>query len=76
MGDLYRISVRVKTQLDQLTERGKQVVDGFCQGSAFKPIARKLSFSPSTVSNHLYRIYLTLNINTRSELVTVVIKGI
>ena len=72
LGDLFRISVRVKTQLDQLSDREKQVVAGICQGSTFKQIARQLSLSPSTVSNHLYRIYLKLNINTRSELVTLI----
>lgn len=70
MGDLYKISVRVKTQIDLLTQREKQVVDGICQGSTFKQIARQLGLSPSTVSNHLYRIYLKLGINTRSELVS------
>lgn len=70
MGDLYKISVRVKTQIDLLTQREKQVVEGICQGSTFKQIARQLGLSPSTVSNHLYRIYLKLGINTRSELVS------
>jgi len=69
LGDLFRISVRAKTRLDSLTTREKQVVEGICQGSTFKQIARQLSLSPSTVSNHLYRIYLKLGINTRSELV-------
>lgn len=69
LGDLYRISVRVKNKLDGLSAREKQVVAGVCQGSTFKQIARQLQLSPSTVSNHLYRIYLKLGINTRSELV-------
>ncbi|WP_284246045.1 response regulator transcription factor [Thalassotalea insulae] len=71
-GELYKISVRVKNQLDQLTNREKQVVDKICQGGTFKQVARQLELSPSTVSNHLYRIYLKLGINTRSELITLV----
>ncbi len=71
-GDLYKISVRVKNQLDRLTEREKQVVEQVCQGKTFKEIAKTLELSPSTVSNHLYRIYLKLGINTRSELIKTV----
>jgi len=69
LGDLYRISLRLKNKLDDLSDREKQVVAGICQGSTFKQIAKNLGLSPSTVSNHLYRIYLKLGINSRSELV-------
>ncbi|MBL4910182.1 MAG: helix-turn-helix transcriptional regulator [Alteromonadaceae bacterium] len=72
LGDLYRISIRLKNQLDDLTDREKQVVAGICQGNTFKQIAKQLALSPSTVSNHLYRIYLKLGINSRSELVSLV----
>ena len=69
-GDLYKLSVRLQNSLDKLTEREKQVVQGICDGNTFKQIAKSLSLSPSTVSNHLYRIYLKLGVNTRSELVS------
>jgi len=68
MGDLYRMSIRHSTPLDQLTERETEVVDGVTQGLSFKQIAKKLGLSPSTVSNHLYRVYKKLNIGNRSEL--------
>ncbi|RTR40765.1 LuxR family transcriptional regulator [Shewanella canadensis] len=71
MGDLYRISLRIKNQLDELTTREKQIVAGVCKGGTFKQIARKLEISPSTVSNHLHRIYMKLGIHTRSELVSI-----
>jgi len=67
--DLYKISVRSKNQLDQLTKREQQVIEHISQGKTFKEVAKALSLSPSTVSNHLYRIYLKLGINTRSELI-------
>jgi len=70
-GDLYRLTVRVQHKLDLLSEREKQVVEGICQGRTFKLIARDLRLSPSTVSNHLYRIYLKLGIHNRSELVAI-----
>lgn len=69
---LFRLTLRSKSVIDDLTQREKQVVDGICQGSTFKQIAKQLELSPSTVSNHLYRIYDKLNINSRSELVALV----
>jgi len=72
LGDLYRISLHIKNKLDDLSDREKQVVAGICQGNTFKQIAKNLGLSPSTVSNHLYRIYLKLGINSRSELVQLV----
>jgi len=68
LGDLYRITVRPTTALDELTQRELQVVSGVSQGMSFKQIAKKLSLSPSTVSNHLYRIYQKLHISNRTEL--------
>lgn len=68
LGDLFRISIRERSPIDKLTLREQQVVDGVTQGLSFKQIAKKLELSPSTVSNHLYRIYQKLNINNRSEL--------
>jgi len=71
-GDLYQLTVRVQNQLDQLSAREKEVIEGICQGRTFKQIARELQLSPSTVSNHLYRIYLKLSIHNRSELVDLI----
>ena len=68
LGDLFRISIRERSPIDKLTLREQQVVDGVTQGLSFKQIAKKLALSPSTVSNHLYRIYQKLNINNRSQL--------
>jgi DNA-binding CsgD family transcriptional regulator len=68
LGDLYRVSIRHANPLDQLTERERQVVHGVTTGLSFKLIAKQLNLSPSTISNHLYRIYQKLNINNRAEL--------
>ncbi|WP_206486353.1 helix-turn-helix transcriptional regulator [Thalassotalea sp. G2M2-11] len=67
-GELYKISVRARNQLDELTDRERQVATLVCQSKTFKEVAKSLELSPSTVSNHVYRIYLKLGINTRSEL--------
>tara|TARA_R110001599_G_scaffold120586_1_gene291678 strand:+ start:3481 stop:4416 length:936 start_codon:yes stop_codon:yes gene_type:complete len=68
LGDLFRLSIREQSPIDKLTSREQQVVEGVTQGLSFKQIAKKLELSPSTVSNHLYRIYQKLNINNRSQL--------
>tara|TARA_R110002072_G_scaffold303087_1_gene493092 strand:- start:18341 stop:19306 length:966 start_codon:yes stop_codon:yes gene_type:complete len=68
LGDLFRLSIRECSAIDKLTLREQQVVDGVTQGLSFKQIAKRLELSPSTVSNHLYRIYQKLNINNRSQL--------
>jgi RNA polymerase sigma factor (sigma-70 family) len=68
LGDMFRLSIREQSPIDKLTLREQQVVEGVTQGLSFKQIAKKLGLSPSTVSNHLYRIYQKLNINNRSEL--------
>jgi DNA-binding CsgD family transcriptional regulator len=72
IGELFKISIRVINQLDTLTAREKEVIEGVCHGKTFKQIAKELTLSPSTVSNHLYRIYIKLGINTRSELIALV----
>jgi DNA-binding CsgD family transcriptional regulator len=68
LGDLFRLSVRGYSAIDRLTFREQQVVEGVTHGLSFKQVAKKLELSPSTVSNHLYRIYQKLNISNRAEL--------
>jgi DNA-binding CsgD family transcriptional regulator len=68
LGELFRLRVRLKNKLDSLTAREMEVVEGVTKGLSFKIIAKQLKLSPSTVSNHLYRIYHKLNINSRAEL--------
>ena len=74
LGDLYRITARPMSPLDELTQRELEVVTGVSQGMSFKQIAKKLTLSPSTVSNHLYRIYQKLHITNRTELADLVCK--
>jgi DNA-binding CsgD family transcriptional regulator len=74
LGDLFRLSIRESSPMDTLTKREQEVVEGVTQGLSFKQIGRKLALSPSTISNHLYRIYQKLNINNRSELADLINK--
>ncbi|MCL6414370.1 helix-turn-helix transcriptional regulator [Aestuariirhabdus sp. Z084] len=73
IGDLYCIDVWPRGPMDQLTLRERQVVEAICRGQTFKATARQLGLSPSTVSNHLYRIYQKLGVTSRNELATLVV---
>jgi len=75
LGDLFRVSIRQVKPIDILTPREQDVVRGVTQGMSFKQIAKRMDRSPSTVSNHLYRIYQKLNINNRSELADLIKQG-
>jgi transcriptional regulator, LuxR family len=44
------------------------VVATVVRGLSFKQAARLLGVAPSTVANHLYRVYRKLGINSRTEL--------
>lgn len=68
-GDLYLVGVRPASLIDQLTEREKEVVNWITQGLTYKEVARKIGLAPSTVSNHLYRVYHKLGISSKTELV-------
>lgn len=67
-GELMLVGIHPEHPLDQLTEREWDVVNGVSSGKTFKTIARELALSPSTVANHLYRVYNKLGINSRNEL--------
>lgn len=58
--------------LDQLTARERDVVYAVAHGLSFKQAARKLDIAPSTVANHLYRVYRKLSLNSRTDLARLV----
>lgn len=66
--DLIIVEIWPQGPLDSLTQREREIVQTLANGLTFKEVARALDLSPSTVSNHLYRIYQKLNIGSKSEL--------
>lgn len=66
--DLVIVEIWPQGPLDSLTDREQEIVQVLAKGLTFKEAARELELSPSTVSNHLYRIYQKLNIGSKSEL--------
>ncbi len=73
MGKLFVVYLRPVNPLDMLTEREKEIVLWITRGLSFKEVAKKLEVAPSTVSNHLYRIYRKLGVTSRTELARIML---
>lgn len=71
-GDLFVLQLWQAGPLDRLTPREREVVTAVSQGLSFKQAARKIGVAPSTVANHLYRIYRKLGVTSRTELAALV----
>lgn len=70
--DLLCVYARPQTPLDKLTLREQTIAHKVSHGLTFKEIARDMDVAPSTVSNHLYRIYKKLGIISRNDLAKIV----
>lgn len=66
--DLVIVEIWPQGPLDNLSLREQEIVQTLAKGLTFKEAAKELTLSPSTVSNHLYRIYHKLNVGSKSEL--------
>ena len=67
-GDLYKIRIFEPSPLDKLTDKEMRIAQFISQGMTFKEIGRRINLAPSTVSNHMYRVYRKLGIASRSAL--------
>ena len=72
LGDLFMLQIWKAGPLDRLTAREREIVMAVSQGLSFKQAARKIGVAPSTVANHLYRVYRKLGVSSRTELATMV----
>lgn len=72
LGDLFLIIVWPAGPLDRLTPREREIVNCVAQGLSFKQAAKKIGVAPSTVANHLYRVYRKLGVYSRTELAALV----
>lgn len=75
LGDLLLIIVWPAGPLDRLTPREREIVNCVAQGLSFKQAAKKIGVAPSTVANHLYRVYRKLGVYSRTELASLVYPG-
>ncbi len=58
-----------QSNLDRLTPKEQEIVLALRNGLSNKQIAAELHMAPSTVKNHLYRIFKKLGVNNRVALV-------
>jgi DNA-binding CsgD family transcriptional regulator len=72
LGDLFLLHIWTAGPLDRLTVREREVVNAVAQGLSFKQAAKKIGVAPSTVANHLYRVYRKLGVYSRTELAALV----
>jgi DNA-binding CsgD family transcriptional regulator len=68
LADFNYVFVWPAGALDRLTTREREIVYAVAHGLSFKQAARRIGIAPSTVANHLYRIYRKLGVCSRSEL--------
>lgn len=67
---------RKKTDdLNALTPREQDVVDGLVEGLGYKEIASKLEISIETVRHHIKNIYNKLHVNSKSQVVAKSLRG-
>lgn len=71
-GDMFIVYLWPAGPLDRLTQREREIVFAVAQGLSFKQAARKIGVAPSTVANHLYRVYRKLGVYSRTELAELV----
>ena len=64
-----------KKQDDLLTPRQKQIVQGLVDGLSYKMIADQFSISLDTVRDHIKRIYKTLQVNSKAEVIRKALDG-
>lgn len=69
LGELVLVRLRLKSPVDDLSERELLVARMFSNGKTYKEIASDLHRSPSTIRNHIQSIYLKLGIKNKAELV-------
>lgn len=75
LGDLLCIYMWPAGPLDRLTIREREIVYAVTQGLSFKQAARRIGVAPSTVANHLYRVYRKLGVSSRTQLAGLVYPG-
>ncbi|WP_293935257.1 helix-turn-helix transcriptional regulator [Iodobacter sp.] len=66
VNDLYLLTARQRSVMEQLSVRESDVAKLFGQGRTYKEIARLLGMSPHTVRHHIRSIYTKLGIHGKA----------
>jgi DNA-binding NarL/FixJ family response regulator len=71
----FSSNVKTNNDLDKLTPREYEVVEGIKDGLSYKMIADRCNISIETVRYHVKNIYRKLHINSKSEVVNLYYKN-
>lgn len=61
-------------RLHDLTEREKEIASCITDGLTYKETGNRLSITANTVNQHLKKVYVKLNVNSKAELVSKLLK--
>lgn len=70
-----RFMPKAKKAGTELSERQRQIVQALVDGLSYKMIGHKLDISLDTVRDHIKRIYRTLEVNSKMEVIKKVMDG-
>jgi len=70
-----RFMPKAKKKENALSERQMQIVQALVDGLSYKMIGDKLNISLDTVRDHIKRIYRTLEVNSKAEVIKKALKG-
>ena len=68
-GLVDQIRIRAASDVPILSERERQVLEGFARGLSIPDVAAELFLSPSTVKTHTQRMYHKLGVSDRAAVV-------
>jgi DNA-binding CsgD family transcriptional regulator len=75
LNDLFLLSIRKKSVVDDLSPRELGVAKLSGQGKDFREIAEELHLAPATVRNHLQAIYTKLGVNNKVEMARLILEA-
>jgi DNA-binding CsgD family transcriptional regulator len=75
INDLFLISIRKTSAVDNLSQREMSVANLFGRGIDYNGIAEELHISPATVRNHLKSIYSKLGVNNKTDLTRMLLEA-
>lgn len=71
--NFFRFRQRVNNPDVELTERQREILQGLVDGKSYKMIADDCNITLETVRDHIKKIYKKLQINSRGELVSMLL---
>lgn len=63
----YQKPVKQNDDVEQLTNKEKEILILLSEGLLYKEIAEKLSITPGTVKQHIHRMYEKLHVSNKTE---------